>query len=329
MWRTFEGVSSDAVTSLAPVYQRSEASERGNIIRVAFVVAWVAFLTFTRAGFSAGSMGEWIGTLIIPFVLAYLISRGWHKANRVSFSYWFLGLGLLLPSLAQHNRLSNLSHKDLVQELTGTKNLDQGLSRSDLEMATASRDFFREVKDWRKTHEDAVAVLVPKLAKLYTSESFSSKTAMENARQAVEQQQALDADTSKMFEMWPHSMRARLDKTNLSTATKEKYLKGFTESFSNSEYLAARKSTIPIEDEWAALTLDLYDFSLEHASQIVVLKNAVKIGNDVVRLQFNSKLANAEKLHDDLLVASRKAEDIRAAKMKKDGVSPVDIGLEK
>lgn len=324
-----EGAPSDVVISPSPVYQKSDTSERGNIIRVTFVVAWAAFLTFTHAEFSAESLGEWMGTLIIPFVLAYLISRGWHKANRVSFSYWFLGLGLLLPGLAQHNSLSNLSHKDLIQEVTGTKNLDQNLSHSDIEMATASRDFFKEVKDWRKTHEDAVAVVEPEVAKLYTSESFSSKTAMENARQAAEQQKALDADTSKMFEEWPKSIRAHLDKTNLSTAAKEKYLKGFMESFANSEYLAARKSAGPIEEEWAASTLDLYGFSLEHASQIVVVKNTVKIGSDVVREQFNSELEKAQKLHDDLLDASKKAEDIKAAKMKKEGVSLEDIGVGK
>ncbi len=323
-------VGSDQPKSIDQQHKtKIKSGEYGIYLRIAFVMAWAALLAFTHNGFSADSVGEWFGTLVIPFILAYLIARGWRSGNRVRFSYWFLGIGLLLPTLTHHNSLSNLSRRDLMKELIGTKTLEPGLPQSEIEMASVSREFFNEIKGWRKAHDEKAAVIAPKLAVLYTSESFATKAKMQACIEAVMEQQSLDADTSRMFEEWPKAMRYRLDKTDLSNSAKEKYFNGFMRSFATSEFLADRREAMAVESKWADSTIDLYGFAIKNVSQIVVSKNGIAINNDIVREQFNSKLTRSETLHDELLSASKKADDVRIAKLKQNGASPEDLGLDK
>lgn len=308
---------------------KAKTGERGIRLRIAFVLMWAAFHVFTRTGFNAEAVGEWVGTLIVPFLLAYLIARGWRRSNSVAFSYWFLGLGLVFTTLVQHNSLSKLSHKDLTKEFLGTKSLEQNLPKSELEMATMARDFFSDIRAWRKTHDEEAALIAPALATLYTNESFSTRAKMKNAREAVLKRQRLDDETSKMFAEWPQSIRLRLDKSELNSASKEIFFKAFMQRFATSEYLAARRDAMSVETMWTSSTLDLYGFAFQHISQVVVGKNGIAIRNDAVREQFNSKLTKARTLHEELIAASQKVDDVRSAQLKRYDLSPADLDLQK
>jgi hypothetical protein len=305
------------------------ASNWASDLRIALVFVWTAFLTFTSSGFSAESLGFWIGTLFWPAVIAYLVTRGWRTGNRAKFSYWFLALGLILPTLTHQSSLSNLSHSDLIKELSGAKPLEGNLPENQREMAAVTTQFFADMRAARKSYYDQLALLQPDLGALYTAGSFANKDSIQRSLNAVNSKLALDRELSETIQQWPNTIRARLDKTDLSDSEKKKFLTGFNKSFGSSNFLAARQVMIVAESDWAKGTDDLYSFSLLHASQIVVAKEKLAINSDSIRDQFNAKLTRSEQLRDAYVTASKKVDEIRAANMKQAGVTPADVGLDK
>ena len=267
--------------------------------------------------------------VVLATVIAYVVTRGWRIGNRTKFSYWFLALGLILPTLTHQSSLSNLSHADLIKELSGTKPLEDNLPENQREMAAVTKEFFADMKAERKSYDDQVAVLQPDLGALCTAGSFTSKKSIQRSLNAVNSKLVLDRELSTTIQQWPETIQARRDKTDLSDSDKKEFVTGFIKSFGGSEFLSARRDMMVAESDWAEGTDDLYTFSLQHASQIVVAKGEVDIGSGSIRNQFNAKLTRSEQLHDNFVAAAKKVDEIRTANMKQAGVTPADIGLDK
>jgi hypothetical protein len=304
-------------------------STRGSTLRILFVLIWVAILTFARERFSAESVGEWFGTLLFPLLLAFLCARAWRRDSRREFSYWFLGLGIMLPTLANHKSLTNLSHADFVRELVGTKPLEDNLPTNQREMASVTREFFSQMGQYRISHDQKVAELQPDLAMIYTPNSFKSRETIQKAIVTVDKGFSLDRETSDMFQKWPVELKARLDKTNLSEDDKTKFMTSFMASFNSSDFISARKKMIDVEEKWDASTDDLYEFALQNLSKISVEKDKIVINDATIRQQFNAKYKEAGHSQDEYLAAAKAVNDVREAKMKNSGITPADLGMAK
>jgi len=152
---------------------------------------------------------------------------------------------------------------------------------------------------------------------------------MQRAMDAAVKALKLDSETEAMLKRMPESVKAHLDQTDLSDADKSRYLKGFMASFNEPETLSARNQVIAAESEWGDSVRDLYSFSLQHASQIVVAKEGIIISNKDTREKSNQKITRSGKLRETFLAATKKADDVRGASFKKFVISPADIGLDK
>jgi hypothetical protein len=156
----------------------------GTALRILAVLVWTALPTFRLQGFSAGTVGYWIGILFIPFLIAYAITR--RERNWTSFSYWFLGIGIVLSSAALPKNLTSLSHSDMVKELIGTKPLESNLPENQKEMAIVTRAYFADLRTFRAAQDAKLKSLTPDLAQVYSNESFSSRASIQKSLDAVD-----------------------------------------------------------------------------------------------------------------------------------------------
>ena len=214
----------------------------------------------------------------------------------------------------------------MLRELVGSKPLEENLPEDQIEMANVTRAIFADMKAFTKSHDEQVVALEPDLAQLYTSGSFSSKEAIQRSLKAVDKQLSLDRETSEMLEQMPDSVRAHLDQTKLSDSQKKGFFDSFLAAFKDSEFLSARQQALAAESDWADSAHDLYTFSLQHVSQIVVTKDEIGIDSDSIREKFNAKLIRSERLRNDYLAAAKKADDVQAANMKRSGLTQADLG---
>jgi hypothetical protein len=297
---------------------------------IATVLFWAALQTFVRVHmFDAGAVGFYLGTLLLPFLLAYAIAGAKRRRSWVKFSYWFLALGIIIPSLNPPKSLTNLSHSDMLRELVGSKPLEDNLPEDQREMASATKAFFADIATFRKSHDDQLDALKPDLGQLYTAESFSNKPAMQRSLNAVDKELSLDLQISEMLKQIPEMARTRIDQTDLPESEKEKFMAGLMKSFNGSEYIAAHQQAIAAASAWVDSADDLYGFAIQHASQIIVTKDRIGIASDTIRGKFNEKLIRSEGLLDKYLAAGKKADDIRAANLKRSGISDADLGADK
>ena len=305
----------------------SKRDNLGIAFRIAIVLVWAALLTYIRVHeFYAGAAGFYLGTLLLPLFIAYAIAGAKRRRNWVKFSYWFLGLGIILPSLSPPKSLLDLSHSDMMRELIGSKPLEDNLPEDQREMAGLTKAFLADMKAFTKAHDEQVDALEPDLDQLYTSESFSNKDAIQRSLNAIDKPQSLDRETSEMLERMPTSVKTRLDQTNLSDAQKTSFFRSFLASFNNPDFVSARKRMLEVESDWADSARDLYAFSLQHASQIVVNKDAIGISSDGIREKFNEKLTRSEGLYKEYLAAAKNVDDVRAAGLKRAGLTEAELG---
>jgi hypothetical protein len=181
----------------------------------------------------------------------------------------------------------------------------------------------------RKFHNEEMATLQPDLGLLYSKESFSTRDAMQKSLNTVDKKLSLDREMFATIEGWPESIKTRLDNSDLSDEQKKDVLTGFMRNYGSSEYLSAYRQAMVADSDWADSTHDLYMFTLKHSSQIVVTKDGMGIDSDVIREQFNTKLTRSKTLLSDYLAAEKKAAEVRAANMKRQGVAPADLGLDR
>jgi hypothetical protein len=289
------------------------------------VLGWTGLLVFPRYGLSADSTGRWIGSLLIPFLIAYGIAGVKRRRNWGKFSFWLLVLGLVLPGLSNQKSLMNLPRSDMLRELIGSRPLEKDLPENELEMANATKAFYADITTFRKSQDKKLASLQLDLGQLYTGESFSSKRAMQRALDTVDAQLRLDHETLELLERMPEMARARIDQTKLSDSEKGKFMAGLMKSFIGSEFLATRRHAMVAESNWVDSVHDLYGFAIQHSSQIIVTKDAIGIANDAIRKSFNEKFSGSQSLLNEYLAAGKKADDIRSANLKSSGISEADL----
>ena len=299
------------------------------VVPICAVLGWTALLVFHRYGFSAEMAGYWIGTLLVPFLIAYAIAGTRRRRNWGRFSIWFFALGIILSGASNQKSLASLSHADLLKELIGSKPLEENLPENEREMARATKAFFDDMKAFRKSHDEQSDALAPDLALLYTAESFSSKAVMQRTLDTVDKQLELDLKASEMLKRIPEMAKNRIDQSSLSINERQDFMTGVMKSFNGSEYLSARQQAMNAESDWVHSADDLYSFAIQHASKIIVNKGKISTASDTLREQFNRKLTGSEGLLDKYLTSAKKADDIQAANQKSAGISDADLGKNK
>lgn len=315
----------------APTASSSQSRKLSTFLLVTLssvvVVIWNSFLTFKTYGISSESVGFWIGSLILPFLIAYLAGgmRKWR--NPIVFSVCLLLLGVAVPAATHQKTLSSLPKKQMLREVAGTDPLDPNLTANDASAASAIRQVFAELRQFRQDYNSKFAALKPALDAVCTTRSFATLRDMQRTRDAVAARLDLDRNVSDFLQKFPALVANKFDQTNLRSTQKEQYEDGFKVGFANSEYLSARNDTMQSEESWAAATLDLYDFAMQHPQQISIGGGKVRISGHALFLAFNLKLHLSESLHRDFAAKNARLIAIQQASFKKAGVTSNDLGI--
>lgn len=301
------------------------------------VLLWAYVLAVAAHGeiFSARLLGYWMGSLLIPFVIAYLIGGRKNSRNSLRFSLWFVILGFTLPTLSSigsrgwhtpSNPKAWVAAR--IKEAAGTVPVSQATRPADSEMEALARDAMREMLDYRKQYDAKLVAFNDGLGKLYSAESFSNAEAIQRSADSVNGVVLLDLEMSKHIQQWPDSMKARIEKSSASEAQKKAFVDGFTRSFANSDVLSARERAMQAESEWADATLDLYAFALQNRARIQVRDDQVVISNRRVRDAFNEKLQRSQALQDAVVKVNSELEQLQNTRLKDYGLSKKELGIQ-
>jgi len=297
-------------------------------------VVLVTFATFIRyhRDFSSEALGYCIGSLLLPFLIAYAIAGAKRRRNGLTFSLCFFGLAILasIPSVvSRHKGLTDLPRAEMIKTMAGTLPLPADASDDDKRTVTATTQMFADMRQVNEDYNRKQAELAPEFPKLYTPEAFTSRSAIQHMLSVVQQKLALDQDATQKIQNFPEIVKTHLQNSKLSEAEKQDFIASFESQFGTSDVMKAHKDMVTAEEKWASATTDLYNFSLEHLSQISVTKTQIVITSGDVRTQFNNRYSNARQLRDEFNASARNFSQTRAALMNSQGIKPTDLGLKK
>lgn len=314
---------------LLPIAGTGESPTRKlwTAIRIGIAVAVAILSASSLYSFSdaAGIAGYGIGTLFFPFLIAYAITRnkrGWYR-----FSYWFLGITILLLAISAPKGIQSLSHHDLLTEMTGTQPIESDLSVSAQKQLAVSRAIFSDLQADHKSYNEHVRALTPDIQWLFSNDSFTGRTNIKKALNVVDQMMALDRENFADVESIPNVVKLHLDQSNLSAQQKLNFLQGFYSSFNGSKTLTQGKEMIDAEQAWASATTDLYKYAYLHVDEIHVENGQLLIKNDHTRDQFNAKLTRTNELRKKFLFALKQFNAARNAYLKKEDVTAAQLGF--
>ena len=287
---------------------------------------------YYHSEWTSEAVGYCIGSLILPFVVAYLVAGVKKRRNWLWFSLCFFGLTIMSAfstAAGHHKGFTDLPPNQMYQIMTGVTPLPDDASEDDKETVAETKAIFADLRQMDSSYNQRQSALAPDLNKLYTASAFSNRPAMQHMLSIVQQKLALDNETFTKIQQMPQMMAAHLEKSHLSELGKKDFLKGATSQFQSSEIIHARQQSIVAEHDWGSATIDLYNFALEHSSQITVDGASIRIGSPGVRDQFNRRLQHAQESSHAFNASVQKVFAARKAVMQSVGVTPADMGLSK
>ncbi len=295
---------------------------------MAFAVTWLA----ERDAPPGEAVGYWIGTMLLPTLIAFAVVRFKPAKRMRTFSTVFclvgvIGLGAMLASMPDHVFGRQKTPKEIAQEAAGTKPVSESGSPSERKVDRLLREFMSDVLAARKKHDADAAPLEPVLATLYTAQSFSGKQQMEDMIAALKKILEVDGQMTGKFERLPQEFKARLDASDLDSSDKKDVMSGFEQGYGGSGIPAAYSEIRSAEEQWEAASVDLYTFALQHASAIKVKDQKVVIADAGVLAEFNTKLDHSSDLRKKVQEGNQRLAALQAAATQKTGISKSDLGL--
>jgi hypothetical protein len=295
-------------------------------------VALGLFLAFARAWawaygvMTAEAWGFVLGMALVPALIAYVIAGRKSVRNFNRFGIWFSGLSLFF-FLFMGGRPESLQQHvgNLMKEAAGTKAVDNsGPGVFD----NLVRDMSRDVLDDRKTLDRETQPYSAEVSRLYTLDTFSSLAAMQKSIDATRGMAAADDRYSKRLEGFPDRMQALVNQTELSESDKRDFIAGVRKGYGDMKALDIRRQVGEAEKQWAAATVDLYEFAITNASALRVAGGHVVIRTEQVRSGFNDRLEKAKKLRHDMITLNHQFEAAQNAVRQEAGIGAKDLGLE-
>lgn len=278
-------------------------------------------------------IGFWIGLMVIPTLIAFVVVR-FKPAKKIRtfstvfFLVGFMGIGSMLISHMQELGAGpQKTPKEIAQEAAGVKPVTESGSPSQRKVDGLMREFMADLLAARKKHDAAAAPLEPVLSTLYTAESFSSRKQMEDTISAVKQVLVVDQEMMDKFLRLPQEMKARVDASELSSSDKADFMRGFQQGYGSLEIITDYRDLRSTEEQWSAATVDLYTFALEHASAIKIKDKRIVIANEDLLTQFNAKFDDSRALQQKIVEGNKRLAAHQSETMQKTGISKSDLGL--
>jgi hypothetical protein len=284
-------------------------------------------LLWSRGFWTAEVLGYAIGTILMSSIVAYLIAGRKKNRKPVLFGLIFVAISFVLCLMELSNRPKDMNGKiaDLVREASSTKPIDRR-GALDSPQDKLLREVMTEFLDKAKAYREKAHELGADLQTLYRPESFSGPEAMSHTRDSVQKVTALDHEFAIQLEQWPARVQEQVAQSALSEPDKQSFLKGFHETFSNSEIVTLRTQGDQIEVQWSKDTLDLYDFARSHAGRIHVKDAHILVDDESVRTRFNDLLHQSREQHRRMTDTNAQLAKLQQDGLKKFGLTRKDVG---
>lgn len=300
----------------------------GLLVLLGIALSVTKALLWSRGVWTAEVSGYAIGALLTSSVVAYLIAGRKKNRRPVFFGLIFVGISfvLCLLELSRPPKEPNAKVADLVREASGTKPLDRR-GAFDSPQDNLLREVLTEFLNKAKAYREKPDELEVSLQTLYTPESFSSLEAMSRTRDSVQKVTVLDHEFALQLEQWPSRVQEQIAQSTLSESDKESILKGFHETFSNSEIVSLRRQEDQIEVQWCKDTLALYDFARSHAGRIHVRDAHILIEDESLRTRFNDLLHQSHGQRQRMTDTNAQIAKLQKDGLQKLGLTRKDVGL--
>lgn len=234
------------------------------IVLLGFVLLWAYLFNALRHRslflgikvlLSPSLIGGWIGLLLIPLIIAYLIAGWKSRRNWSSFTRWFFWLAFFAPLIGY----------------SGESN-EAKLERELNEIVPA---FHNQVLQYNN-----------KLQTLYSPESFSTRQNITGIIQTIKSLQKLNKVENMLS-----AFREKLSSAELSPEYREVYWEKFKKGFLSS--VKEEKIYREAMWEWILETIGLYEFALTNIDQISVEEGEIFLAGSDLTNQFNEKIKKA------------------------------------
>lgn len=298
------------------------------LVLLGIALCVVKALLWSRGVWTAEVSGYAIGAILMSSVVAYLIAGRKKNRKPVAFGLIFVAISfvLCLMELSHLPKDSNAKVADLLREASGTKPIGRP-DAFDSPQDKLLREIMTEFLDKAKTYREKAHELGAGLQALYTPESFSSPEAMSHTRDGVQKITALNHEFAMQLEQWPTRVQEQVAQSALSESDKQSFLKGFHETFSNSEIVTLRRQGDQIEVQWCKDTLDLYDFARSHAGRIHVKDAHILIDDENARTRFNDLLKQSQGQRQKMRETNAQLAKLQQDGLKKFGLTRRDVGV--
>ena len=324
-------MSDDPLPPAVPVQSHAEFNRvrPANLLAIASTCAVVlcsSYLTFSMYAFTGESFGFWIGSMLGPFLIAYLAGGVKRWRNPIAYSVCLLLLGVALP-IATHRTTPTFSYKSMLRQVADTEPLSRNLGKNDVMLANSLRPVFAEMRDNRASYYAKYDALKPDLQSVCTPKSFANGASMQKTRDAVLARLVLDRGVSDWLNQFPVLVEVRLAHSGLSPELQRSYLDNFKSGFASSDLLDARREMMAAEESWAKVTIDLYSYSILHQGNIHLMGGKVAVSGHLLLTAFNTKLSASEDLQKKFAAKVHNFEIARQSDFKKAGVTLTDLGI--
>lgn len=294
---------------------------RRNIVLLCFALVWCYLLAFTYhrplfgGFFSPEVFGAWLGLLIWPLVLTYLLRgrrkpRDWQAIARM-----FIWSAILLPALVlsinrQHRETTEERLRSVFQDAAAPSAPGQRSLDSDEQ---ALRDFLRDLIALNKRYsEEAAKFDTPEMEVLYQPVSFSKRNTVQRTIDQIKEMEDLEDEMNKSYDDIVGRARTRIHS--------QTFWEGFEESN------AHRQNVFALERKWLDASLDLYQFALANLHLISVKGDKVYVEDSALD-SFNEKLSTAENSRETFLRSYEQFQQRQKEYLSRWGLSPSDMGM--
>jgi hypothetical protein len=306
---------------------------------VAVVMAWtgVVLLSVLRARrwsggeMTAEAMGYAVGSLLTPILISAFIVWAMNRLREVKMTasrkhalMASFALGVTLVSFAgeaARPRNTDTTQKQighLLKQAAGK----EAISENSEWYSGPARDFFRDILSYNQEYTAAINSATSSLPKLYTPESYATKTGVQAT---VTQLQTL-LDVDKKYESLEPIFK-RLETNIVAAAPTKSASDEFLQGFHNTQNkaLGPRNETFRAEEEWLQSSIDLYQFAVAHFSDYKVRSKKLIFTHDDVREQFQTLQSKSLALHKTAMEAKKVLDASRQKSLAQTGVTPEDL----
>lgn len=295
-------------------------------IALGIFLAWFRSWAWSYGFISAEMVGHFVGSLILPAVIAYLIAGRKSVRNFNRFAVWFSWLSVLFFLVASKPPVSLSQHiGNLMKEASGAKPVDNADGPRNFDELI--RAVMRDQLDQRKAFEQETEQYTAELGRLYSADSFSSPEKMKRSVEAVRGIVAADLKYSEQIEEIPKRIEGRVQSSNLSNSDKQGFMEGIRQSIGGQKIFAIRRQSTELEKQWLDATVGLYEFTLSHPGNITVHQGRLVASSHKAQTEFNQQLEKSQALRDRLVALNGQMESAQNEALNQLGVTPKEIGL--